>query len=54
MRWYILLTIQGISEAVRCIICIRTGQWPARMVVAEETEKILMRAAQDGDQKDVI
>ena len=49
-----LLTIQGISELFRCIICIRTGQWPARMVIAEETEKILMRAAQDGDQKDVI
>jgi len=26
----------------------------ARMVVAEETEKILMRTSQDEDQKDVI
>ena len=28
--------------------------WPARMVVAEETEKILMRTSQDEDQKDAI
>jgi TRAP-type mannitol/chloroaromatic compound transport system permease small subunit len=50
----ILLTLQGISEVFRCVICIKTGHWPARLVVAEETEKILMRTAQDEDQKDVI
>ena len=50
----ILLIIQGISEVFRSIICIQTGHWPARMVVAEETEKILMRTSQDEDQKDVI
>ena len=50
----ILLTIQGIAEVFRSIICIQTGHWPARMVVAEETEKILMRTAQDEDQTDVI
>ena len=50
----VTLTIQGISEVFRSIICIQTGHWPARMVVAEETEKILMRTSQDEDQKDVI
>ena len=50
----ILLTTQGIAEVFRSIICIQTGHWPARLVVAEETEQILMRAAQDEDQKDVI
>ena len=50
----VILTIQGISEVCRSIICIQTGHWPARMVVAEETEKILMRTAQDQEQKDVI
>ena len=50
----VLLTIQGLSELFRCIICIRTGQWPARMFVAEETEKILMKAAEEGNVKDVI
>ena len=50
----VLLIIQGISEVFRSVICIQTGHWPARMVVAEETEKILMRTSQDEDQKDVI
>ena len=50
----LLLIIQGISEVFRSIICIQTGHWPARMVVAEETEKILMRTTQDEDHKDVI
>jgi len=50
----VILTIQGISEVFRSIICIQTGHWPARMVVAEETEKILMRTSQDEDQKDAI
>ena len=49
-----LLTIQGISEVFRSIICIQTGHWPARMVSAEETEKILMRKSQKEDQVDVI
>ena len=50
----LLLIIQGISEVFRSIICIQTGHWPARLVVAEETEKILMRTTQDEKQKDVI
>jgi TRAP-type mannitol/chloroaromatic compound transport system permease small subunit len=44
----ILLIIQGISEVFRSIICIQTGQWPARMADAEETEKVLMKASQEG------
>ena len=50
----VTLIIQGTSEVFRSIICIQTGHWPARMVVAEETEKILMRTSQDEDQKDAI
>ena len=50
----VTLIIQGISEVCRSVICIQTGHWPARMVVAEETEKILMRTSQDEDQKDAI
>ena len=49
-----LLVIQGISEVFRSIICIQTGHWPARMVSAEETEKILMRTSQKEDEADVI
>ena len=50
----VILTIQGIIEVFRSIICIQSGHWPARMVVAEETEKILMRTSQDQEQQDVI
>jgi TRAP-type mannitol/chloroaromatic compound transport system permease small subunit len=50
----ILLIIQGISEVFRSILCIQSGQWPARMVVAEETEKILMRTSQEEDEKNVV
>ena len=49
-----LLVIQGISEVFRSIICIQTGHWPARMVSAEETEKILMRTSQKDDEAAVI
>ena len=49
-----LLIIQGISEVMRCIIAIKTGHWPSRLVVAEETEKILMRASQEDSKSDVI
>ena len=50
-----LLTIQGVSEVFRCIICIQTGSWLERNIAdAEETEKILMRTAQKGNDKDVI
>ena len=50
-----LLTIQGISEVVRCIICIQTGKWPERdSADAEETEKILMRKSKEDETIDVI
>ena len=49
-----LLIIQGISEVMRCIIAIKTGHWPSRLVVAEETEKILMRTSQEEDAADVM
>ena len=49
------LVIQGLSEVFRCIICIQTGSWPTRdSADAEETEKLLMRAAQKGNTDDVI
>ena len=39
----LILTIQGLSEIFRCIICIKTGKWLERIADAEETEKILMK-----------
>jgi TRAP-type mannitol/chloroaromatic compound transport system permease small subunit len=37
-----LLLLQGIAEVIRCIICIRTGQWPERLHDVEELEKQLI------------
>lgn len=34
----VLLTLQGLAEVGRCIICIRTGAWPARLHDVEEME----------------
>jgi len=49
-----LLSIQGVSEVFRSILCIKYGKWPDRLNVAEETEKILMKASEKGKKIDVI
>ena len=45
-----LLIIQGLSEVARCVIAIKTGKWPERLADVEETEKILMRKAEKGEE----
>ena len=50
----IMLIIQGVGEVFRSIICIKSGKWPSRMVVAEETDEMLMRTSQEEDKKNVI
>ena len=45
-----LLIIQGISECMRCILCIKTGQWIKRHEDVRETEKKLIDQEQE-DQK---
>ncbi len=32
--------LQGLGEIVRCILCIRTGAWPARLDDVEEIDVI--------------
>jgi len=34
--------LQGIAEAVRCIMCLKTGQWPPRAHDVEETETAIL------------
>jgi TRAP-type mannitol/chloroaromatic compound transport system permease small subunit len=41
-----LLLLQGIVEVVRCVQCIRTGQWPQRLSDVEELEKQILAAAE--------
>jgi TRAP-type mannitol/chloroaromatic compound transport system permease small subunit len=33
-----LLLLQGLAEIVRCVICLRTGQWPQRLHDVEEED----------------
>lgn len=40
-----LLLFQGGAEIVRCILCLRTGVWPARLADAEETDVVEQQLA---------
>ena len=36
-----LLLLQGLAQVCRCIICLRTGEWPPHLEDVEELEKVL-------------
>jgi len=41
-----LMVLQGTAEALRCVLCLREGRWPARLHDVEELEnQILAEAA---------
>jgi TRAP-type mannitol/chloroaromatic compound transport system permease small subunit len=40
----VLLFLQGIAQVFRCIICLRTGEWPRAAEDVEELEKVLLEA----------
>ncbi|MBT3237972.1 MAG: TRAP transporter small permease subunit [Rhodospirillaceae bacterium] len=42
-----LILLQGFAESVRCVICIRTGEWPARLHDVQETETMLIHEHKD-------
>ena len=35
-----LIMLQGLAEVVRCVVCLKTGQWPARLKDVAETDVI--------------
>ena len=35
-----LVMMQGVAEAVRCVICLRTGEWPARLADVAEIDVV--------------
>ena len=45
----LLLLIIGIAEIFRCLICIKEGKWPERINDVEETEKMILRKVQKGE-----
>jgi len=42
-----MLLLQGAAQVCRCIICIRTGEWPAHLEDVEEMEVSLLQAKED-------
>jgi TRAP-type mannitol/chloroaromatic compound transport system permease small subunit len=38
----VLLLLQGMVEVIRCISCLRSGEWPQRLHDVEELEKIIL------------
>lgn len=41
----VMMLLQGMVEVVRCVICIRTGDWPQRLHDVEEMEKVILDEA---------
>ena len=40
-----LMALQGLAEVLRCVLCLRTGEWPARLHDVEELEKQILAEA---------
>lgn len=49
----VLLLLQGLVEFVRCIRCIRTGEWPQRLSDVEELEQQILAAAAEKDPEEL-
>jgi TRAP-type mannitol/chloroaromatic compound transport system permease small subunit len=41
----VLVMLQGLAEIVRCIVCLKTGEWPARLKDAEEIDVVEQQLA---------
>jgi len=37
-----LIALQGLAEVLRCVVCLREGEWPARLHDVEELEQQLL------------
>jgi TRAP-type mannitol/chloroaromatic compound transport system permease small subunit len=49
----VLMVMQGIVEVIRCVQCIRTGQWPKRLHDVEELEKVIIEKAEHGEIEEI-
>jgi TRAP-type mannitol/chloroaromatic compound transport system permease small subunit len=49
----VLMVMQGAVESIRCIMCIRTGEWPQRLHDVEELEKVLIDEAEQKKQSQI-
>jgi hypothetical protein len=48
-----LMVIQGAVEVIRCVMCIRAGEWPQRLHDVEELEKIMLEDAEKKKQAEM-
>jgi hypothetical protein len=47
------MVIQGIVEVLRCVICLRKGEWPKRLHDVEELDKIILEEAEKRKQAEI-
>jgi hypothetical protein len=40
-----LVMLQGLAEITRCVVCLKTGQWPERLKDAEEIDVVEQQLA---------
>jgi TRAP-type mannitol/chloroaromatic compound transport system permease small subunit len=41
------LALQGVAEVLRCVLCLKNGQWPPRLHDVEEMETAIKHQAED-------
>jgi TRAP-type mannitol/chloroaromatic compound transport system permease small subunit len=41
----VLVMVQGLAEIARCVVCLKTGDWPARLKDAEEIDVVEQQLA---------
>ena len=46
----VFLFLQGAAEVIRCVICLRTGEWPRRLHDVEEMETIILHERESAQQ----
>ncbi|MCC6889278.1 MAG: TRAP transporter small permease subunit [Hyphomicrobiales bacterium] len=46
----VLMVTQGIVEVLRCLICLRRGEWPKRLHDVEELDKVILAEAEQQKQ----
>ncbi len=47
----LLLLIQGVAQVCRCLVCLRTGEWPGEVRDITEMEEQLLEEATQGEGK---
>ena len=38
----LVLLLQGVAEVIRCVLCLRSGEWPQRLHDVEELETVIL------------